>query len=179
MTDERSWLQHLEVTSSVLSPGEQVQLAKANEATRRHNAAVARLERRGEVPTVGCAQHCTTHRGHVYVLCYGEPVRVGDSDVNVGGTRMSEPISHYVGFTGGRPGARIERHGEMSRYCTAEIRPGTLLDEVRMKVDSRCVHCGSALRYWEESPYWRHRYVRRLENLLPAVASRASDRTIE
>ncbi|MDQ1746704.1 MAG: hypothetical protein QOD07_967 [Frankiaceae bacterium] len=118
--------------------------------------------------TVGCSLECDQHRGHVYVLCYGEPVQVGDSDVNVS-NRMSDPISHYVGFTGGVPIKRIERHGAMSQGAVAEIRPGTLADEERTKFDGRCAFCGSGLRYWEESAHWRDRYVPRMLERLEMI----------
>ena len=156
-----SWLHNMEIGPAEFTTEEKKAFQRQAAADERHNAAVERLARRGEVATVGCSQECAQHRGHVYVLCFGEPVQVGDSDVNLH-NRMSEPITHYVGYTTGVPSARIGRHGVMSRCCVAEIRPGSPADEMRLKLAGQCAFCGSGLRYWEEIPLWRDRYVPRM-----------------
>src|SRR4051794_21507273 len=74
----------------------------------RSGAAVAWLNEHGGPMPKGCPKTCTEHREHVYVLCYGRQVQVSDSDVG----RLSPPISHYVGYTGGVPVLRIRRHGQ-------------------------------------------------------------------
>jgi hypothetical protein len=175
VTDDHSWLREIEITQIEPTADEAAAIERHAAAIERHNEAVERLARRGEVPTAGCSSLCEQHRGHVYVLCFGEPVHVGDSDVNVR-NRMSEPIAHYVGYTGGVPIARIGRHGVMSRWCVAEILPGSPADEERMKFNGRCAFCGSGLHYWEESPYWRERYVpRMLARLAEVRLSRQAD----
>lgn len=95
-----------------------------------------------------CAPGCTEHREHVYVLCYGYPVRVADRDY-LPGEPYDRPISHYVGHTTQQPPVkRIRSHANRSAHHIADLRPGTVVDEKHTKLTGRCPTCGASLWYY-------------------------------
>lgn len=153
--DDLSWLANLEITDEPLSDDEQAEWDRWSRDQRRSADAAARVAARGTLDPAGCSASCTKHQAHVYVLCYGEPVSVRDTDIG----RNSDPIDHYVGWTGRPPPVtRVREHGQMSAYCIAELLPGTGRDEARMKSTGRCAYCGASLRYWEQSPRGQRAY---------------------
>jgi hypothetical protein len=54
-----------------------------------------------------CEPKCREHRNHIYIICYGRPVKVRDRDYlheDRDAWASGYPITHYVGFTTQRPG---------------------------------------------------------------------------
>lgn len=101
--------------------------------------------------TARCGLSCMIHSQHVYILCFGRPRLIRSRDF-----RPSErpwqnyPLTHYVGFTRQRPPSkRVRDHGGKYLYpYVVEIRPGTELDEFRIKCEENCARCGESLWYF-------------------------------
>ena len=69
--------------------------------------------------------------------------------------------SHYEGHTGQQPPLkRIRQHGAISANHIAQIRPGTINDEARVKRNESCPECGKSLWYYPESPTYSDGFLR-------------------
>lgn len=85
-------------------------------------------------------RHIPTDRpGIIYILCFGEPIYVQQSD-----NGHIRPTSHYVGWTGQAPIKRITQHGGIETDI-AELIPGTAENERRIKEVGTCPRCGKLL----------------------------------
>ena len=112
-----------------------------------------------------CPGKCLAHSQHIYVLCYGRPVLVGNRDYLRGDRSRKYPISHYVGYTSQLPPIeRVWQHGAKSSHYIAQIRPGTVRDEEHAKRFETCPKCGKSLWYYAESPTYSEEYA---DNPLP------------
>src|SRR5947209_1017647 len=77
-----------------------------------------------------CPPTCTSHRQHVYVLCFGKPTRITSRDRLLRDPTRDYPVSHYVGYTAQQPPSRrIVQHGAMCADQVALVMPGTERDE--------------------------------------------------
>jgi hypothetical protein len=102
-----------------------------------------------------CPADCQEHRGHVYILCYGQPVVVRDCDHLHIDPTWQYPKTHYVGYTGRAPIVRIREHGNRSAHFIAAIIPGGDIREMAYKLFAACPTCGGSLWYYGESPTYQ------------------------
>lgn len=115
-----------------------------------------------------CAPDCREHRFHIYIICYGKPVKVRDRDYlyeDGDAWASGYSITHYVGFTTQLPIDRIRQHGALSAHYLVEVRPGTEADELNAKLYEKCPCCGRSLWYFAESPTYKRRYRRQIIRL--------------
>ena len=110
-----------------------------------------------------CEPDCREHRNHIYIICYGKPVKVRDRDyLRADGNAWGSgyPITHYVGFTTQLPVDRVRQHAALSAHYLVEVRPGWETDELNAKLYEKCPRCGGSLWYFAESPTYKRRYRR-------------------
>jgi hypothetical protein len=110
-----------------------------------------------------CEPDCREHRNHIYIICYGKPVKVRDRDylrADRQAWRSGYPITHYVGFTTQLPVDRVRQHAALSAHYLVEVRPGGETDELNAKLYEKCPRCGRSLWYFAESPTYKRRYRR-------------------
>ena len=96
--------------------------------------------------------------GKVYVLHYDVPQRIKSvsrdyAGPNVvpgpGGLVSAKPIRHYVGWSQqADPRKRIYNHGPAAFRDIVYLEPGTMVDELGLKVVGKCPKCGE--RYAED-----------------------------
>ena len=104
-----------------------------------------------------CPPDCRQHPQHIYILCFGRPVKVADRDYLDEETARDYPIHHYVGWTRRQPPViRIRAHSHTSARHIAHLQPGDEQLELRVKESWRCPWCGSSLWYYA-IPY--HEYA--------------------
>ena len=92
-------------------------------------------------PVAFRGHHIPTDRtGTVYVLCFGTPTLVAESD-----RWHVRPTTHYVGWTGQNPPSRRIQQHRVPLDSVASMESGTAEDEARLKREGSCLRCGVQL----------------------------------
>ena len=96
-----------------------------------------------------CAPECLAHDEHLYVACFDEPTPVADRDHHPDDPERNYPVLHYVGWTTQQPPVkRLNQHGAACRSNLVLLVPGSMRDELLLKMLGRCPRCNGALWYY-------------------------------